>query len=108
MSLFHQSEWGETAVIYCLAAPVQTPECLSITLFLATLLFKASVKSGTSLFFFFCLGTNTLELTHPSDCGPLCHCSSRRLNTYLNAVAISQPPKGFATPFSGIAFSKFF
>lgn len=76
-------------------------ECISIPLFLPALLFKVSVKLGASFFFFSVLIQTPELLRH--------NCSLRRLNTYLNSVAVSQMQKGFTTPLSlGIAFSEFF
>lgn len=67
-------------------------ECISITLFLPALLFKVSVKLGAS-FFVFSVLIETPELLRHT-------CSLRRLNTYLNSVAVSQMQKGFTTPLS--------
>lgn len=57
-----------------------------------------SAKLGASIFFLFSLNTNTPALLHPNHCCPLCNCSLRKLNAYLNAVAISQTQEGFTMP----------
>lgn len=73
-------------------------ECISITLFLPALLFKVSVKLGASFLFLSVLIQTPELLRH--------NCSLRRLNTYLNSVAVSQMQKGFTTPGSWNCFQR--
>ena len=88
--------------------PIQTPECISIALFLPASLFKVSVELGASVFFFPVLIQTHQNLCIQISCCPLHNRSFRRLNSYLDAVAISQTQKDFTTPLFRIGFSKFF
>ena len=102
--------WSSSHVLseWQLNFPIQTPECTSIALFLPGSLFKVSVELGASVFFLSVLKQTHQNLCIQISCCPLHNCSLRRLNSYLDAVAISQTQKDFTTPLFGIGSSKFF
>lgn len=76
--------------------------------FISTRLIFEGECQVRSLIFLFYFNPNPPELIRPNHCCPLHNCLLRRLNTYLDAVAISQTQKVLQHPSFGFAFSKFF